>query len=56
MTGPKDTFVEYLTDKEYDHWRYYYPKYDTSGQWHKITPSQGLSNLLVADLKEHTEE
>jgi len=34
----------------------YYPKYDTFGQWHKITPSQELSDLLLADLKEHTEE
>ena len=24
--------------------------------WHKITPSQGLSDLLLADLKEHSEE
>ena len=31
-----------ITKEEYDRWRYYYPKYDTSGQWHKITPSQGL--------------
>ena len=33
-----------------------YPELDTSGQWHKITPSQGLSDLLLADRKEHTEE
>ena len=36
--------------------RSYYPEYDTSGQWHKITPSQELSDLLLADLKEHSEE
>mgnify|MGYP004639007849 FL=1 len=45
-----------ITREEYDRWRYYYPKYDTSGQWHKITPSQELSDLLLADLKEHSEE
>lgn len=45
-----------ITKEEYDRWRYYYPKYDTSGQWHKITPSQELSDRLLADLKEHSEE
>ena len=45
-----------ITREEYDRWRYYYPEYDTSGQWHKITPSQELNDLLLADLKEHTEE
>ena len=45
-----------ITKEEYDRWRYSYPKYDTSGQWHKITPSQELSDLLLADLKEHNEE
>ena len=43
-----------ITKEEYDRWRYYYPEYDTSGQWHKITPSQELSDMLLADLKEHT--
>ena len=36
-----------ITKDEYDRWRYYYPKYDTSGQWYKVVPSQGLSDLLV---------
>ena len=45
-----------ITQEEYDRWRYCYPEHDTSGQWHKITPSQELSDLLLADLKEHTEE
>ena len=45
-----------ITQDEYDRWRYRYPEFDTSGQWHKITPSQELSDLLLADLKEHTEE
>ena len=45
-----------ISKEDYDKWRYYYPEYDTSGQWHKITPSQELSDLLLADLKEHNEE
>lgn len=45
-----------ITKEEYDRWRYRYPELDTSGQWHKITPSQELSDLLLADLKEHIEE
>ncbi|MDY4610324.1 MAG: helix-turn-helix transcriptional regulator [Sphaerochaetaceae bacterium] len=28
-----------ITQEEYDRWRYHYPEYDTSGQWHKVTPS-----------------
>lgn len=31
-----------------------YSAFDTTGQWHKITPSQELSDLLPADLKEHS--
>lgn len=45
-----------ITKEEYDRWRYRYPELDTSGQWHKITPSQKLSDMLLADLKEHTEK
>ena len=45
-----------ITKEEYDRWRYYYPKYDTSGQWHKITPSQGLSDMLVESLKSDVKE
>ena len=45
-----------ITKEEYDRWRYRYPELDTSGQWHKITPSQELSDMLLADLKEHSEE
>ena len=41
-----------ITQEEYDRWRYRYPEFDTTGQWHKITPSQELSDLLFADLKE----
>ena len=45
-----------ITKEEYDRWRYHYPEFDTSGQWHKITPSQELSDMLVSELKEHTEK
>lgn len=40
-----------ITQEEYDRWRYHYPEFDTSGQWHKITPSQELSDMLVAELQ-----
>ena len=36
-----------ITREEYDRWRYRYPEFDTSGQWHKISPSQGLSDGIV---------
>ena len=35
-----------ITKEEYDHWRYYYPKYDTTQLWAKV-PSQELSDTLV---------
>ena len=41
-----------ITQDEYDRWRYHYPEFDTSGKWHKVTPSQGLSDLLVEALKD----
>ena len=41
-----------ITKEEYDRWRYRYPELDTSGQWHKITPSQELSDLLVEAFKD----
>lgn len=40
-----------ITKEEYDQWRYNYPKFDTSGKWHKIIPSQELSDALVKSLK-----
>ena len=43
--------AEEITQEEYDRWRYRYPELDTSGQWHKITPSQELSDLLIDALK-----
>lgn len=36
-----------ITQEEYDRWRYHYPEFDTAGQWHKVVPSQGLSDMLV---------
>ena len=45
-----------ISREEYDRWRYHYPDLDTSGQWHKVTPSQGLSDMLVDELKNTTEE
>ena len=36
-----------ITREEYDRWRYHYPEFDTSGQWHKISPRQGLSDGIV---------
>lgn len=36
-----------ITQEEYDRWRYHYPKYDTSGKFRKVGPSQELSDYLV---------
>lgn len=41
-----------ITQEEYDRWRYKYPEFDTSGQWHKVVPSQALSDMLVEAFKE----
>ncbi len=35
-----------ITKDEYDKWRYNYPKYDTTGKWHKVQ-SQELSDTMV---------
>ena len=40
-----------ITKEEYDRWRYRYPELDTSGQWHKITPSQELRDLLLEEMQ-----
>ena len=45
-----------ITKEEYDRWRYHYPEFDTSGQWHKITPSQELSDMLMEALNINGEE
>lgn len=48
--------AEEITQKEYDRWRYKYPEFDTSGQWHKVVPSQALSDMLVEAFKEKLDE
>ena len=40
-----------ISKEDYDRWRYRYPEFDTTGHWHKVIPSQGLSDLLVDELK-----
>lgn len=44
-----------ITQEEYDRWLYHYPEFDTSGYWHTVTPSQGLSDLLVEAFKQETD-
>ena len=45
-----------ISREEYDRWRYHYPELDTSGQWHKVTPSQELSDMLIDELKNSTDK
>lgn len=42
---------EEISREEYDRWRYYYPKYDTTQLWAKV-PSQELSDALVEAFKD----
>ena len=35
-----------ISKKEYDRWRYNYPKLDTTGHWAKV-PSQEITNLMT---------
>ena len=44
-----------INKEEYDRWRYRYPEFDTTGHWHKVVPSQGLSDLLLETInpKDH---
>ena len=44
-----------ITKEEYDQWRYKYPEQDTSGPQKKVVPSQELSDLITASLKEDSE-
>ncbi len=39
-----------ITKEEYDQWRYKFPELDTSGMFHKIEPSDELSDLLTDEL------
>ena len=41
--------------EDYDRWRCRYPEFDTTGHWHKVVPSQGLSDLIVQELKENNQ-
>ena len=36
-----------ITREEYDRWRYHYPEFDTTGAWHKMSPSQELGDGIV---------
>lgn len=42
---------EEISSEEYDNWRYYYPKFDTTQHWAKV-PSKELSNTLVEAFKD----
>ncbi len=42
-----------ISKEDYDRWRCRYPEFDTTGHWHKVVPSQGLSDLLVQELKDN---
>ena len=44
-----------ISQEDYDRWRYHYPEFDTTGHWHKVVPSQGLSDLLVEEFKKNKE-
>ena len=43
-----------ITREEYDRWRYHYPEFDTTGQWHKVAPCQELSDMLLKNDKGRT--
>lgn len=46
---------EEISREEYDNWRYYYPKFDTTQIWAKV-PSQELSDALVEAFKDKQKE
>jgi len=43
--------TEEISKEDYDNWRYYYPKFDTTQIWAKV-PSQELSDALVEAFKD----
>lgn len=53
-TGDKLSFEE-ISREEYDRWRYYYPKFDTTQHWAKV-PSQELSDALVDAFKDQLKD
>ena len=44
-------YSEEISREEYDNWRYYYPKFDTTQIWAKV-PSKELSDALVEAFKD----
>lgn len=44
-----------ISKDDYDRWRYYYPKYDTTQLWAKV-PSQELSDALAEAFKDKLKE
>lgn len=40
-----------ISHEDYDRWRYYFPKYDTTQHWESV-PSQALSDALVEKFKD----
>lgn len=44
-----------ISRKDYDKWRYNYPKYDETSGYVRV-PSQGLSDMLINALKKEQEE
>ena len=45
-----------ISREEYDRWRYHYPDFDTSGQWHMVTPSRELSDMLTDALIDNSDK
>lgn len=45
-----------ISKEDYDRWRYRYPAFDTTGHWHKVVPSQGLSDLLAEEFKKQPDK
>ena len=41
-----------IREDDYDHWRYYYPKYVTTKLWVKVS-SQELSDTQIDTFKSH---
>ena len=44
-----------ISKDDYDRWRYYYPKYDTTQLWVKV-PSQELGDAMVKAFKNRTKD
>ena len=45
-----------ISKEDYDRWRYRYPEFDTTGHWHKVVPSQELSDMLVEEFKKQPDK